>query len=382
MGSTTGFFDEPQGAALFKHTIYGGYVPVWARKVGSRSVGHRLNIFDGFAGAGAYLDGSPGSPMLALEIAASLEEARDLRCFFVERDAAVLQRLAATVAASPAATRATVLHGEVAEHLDTVLAQVAGEPLFAFLDPFGLGIPFDDLVGKLLRRRGPGGARVSTEVLMTFVHAGVYRNAGKLELASEDPAQVANAEAVITNINDNLGGPWWQDIWRAGGRVHDRVAKIRAEYVRRILGAAGPAWRCYQAPVADTWKGKPIYDLLFLTQHPQGVWYFNEAVSSALKTFKERMAPNELLVPQLWEPKDEWQAEIAKNLRRLLAAGRPVHLIDHVGDLYGTTLGHARGTHVRAAIKGLHAAGHTPTDGKGDPLWDLLVQPSARESTG
>src|SRR5207302_9840397 len=49
--SKMGFFDEPQGAAIFKHAVLSDYIPVFTRKVGSRSAGGRVNYLDGFAGA-------------------------------------------------------------------------------------------------------------------------------------------------------------------------------------------------------------------------------------------------------------------------------------------------------------------------------------------
>lgn len=67
----------------------------------------------------------------------------------------------------------SVHHGRVEDHLPHILAGLdASTPLFAFLDPFGLPIPFS-MVVDILRRGGrptsfgrTGGA--ATEVLLTF----------------------------------------------------------------------------------------------------------------------------------------------------------------------------------------------------------------------
>ena len=75
-----GFWDEPQGAAIFKHAVLGRYLPTYASKTGSRSAGGRVGILDGYAGKGWYDDGTPGSPALALDTVTRLGARRDVCC--------------------------------------------------------------------------------------------------------------------------------------------------------------------------------------------------------------------------------------------------------------------------------------------------------------
>jgi hypothetical protein len=256
-------------------------------------------------------------------------------------------------------------------------------PLFAFLDTFGLGVPFEQLTGKLMaraKRRGQVRIGPATEVMINFVHAGLYRTAGKLDIDSTDTAQLRNAETTIADVDANLGGAWWQAMWRSAAPPPARVAAIRDEYLRRVMEAAGPGWAGFRVPVSNTWRGKPIYDLVLLTQHPQGIWFFNEAVSLARGIFREHAEPEFSLVPQLWEPDDEWVGAIEANLRRLLADGRPVKLISYVRELYGETLGVARSKHLRRALRRLHASGLIFTEPKGD-LFGLTVAPTARAAS-
>ncbi len=209
------FFEEPQGAAVFKHALLRQYLRPFVSKTGSRS-GRKVAYLDAFAGAGAYDDGSPGSPQLALATAEALSEIRELRCVFVESDKANFERLSGLIKQSSVAETARAMRGDASDYLDEVMQQVAGLPLFAFVDPFGLGIPFDDLVGKLCKRTSwVNGRRVgpATEILVNFVHAGVYRNASKIVVRSGDRVQRLNAAAVVERVNATLGGDWWQDIW-------------------------------------------------------------------------------------------------------------------------------------------------------------------------
>src|SRR5207253_7863364 len=119
---------------------------------GYSSAGGRVGYVDGYAGAGAYDDGSPASPTLALATAEALAGVRDMQCYFVERDRVVYDRLVAAVKASPASGNAHVIHGDIANELDGILTEVEDAPLFAFLDPFGLGVPFRHLTERLMAR--------------------------------------------------------------------------------------------------------------------------------------------------------------------------------------------------------------------------------------
>src|SRR3954468_24819385 len=68
---TQPFFESKRAAAVLKHAILTGYVAPFAVKTGSTSVDHRVGIIDGYAGAGRYDNGEPGSPAIIAEAARS-----------------------------------------------------------------------------------------------------------------------------------------------------------------------------------------------------------------------------------------------------------------------------------------------------------------------
>jgi len=365
------FFEEPQGAAVFKHALLRQYLRPFVSKTGSRS-GRKVAYLDAFAGAGAYDDGSPGSPQLAMATAEALSGIRELRCFFVESDKANFERLSGLIKQSSVAETARAMRGDASDYLDEVMQQVAGLPLFAFVDPFGLGIPFNDLVGKLCKRTSWANGRrdgPATEILVNFVHAGVYRNASKIIVRSRDRVQRMNAAAVVERVNATLGGNWWQDIWRSGASTDALVASIRTAYAERVVDAAGLGWRHYTVQVQDSWKGKPVYDLILFTQHEQGLWVFNEATSLARQEFREFCNADAELT--LWEPEDEWVAALTGNVHQLLKSGRPIQVIQHIEAIYGATLGFARGTHLRKALRKLDRLGALAEPPKGE--FDVMV---------
>jgi three-Cys-motif partner protein len=180
--SEDSFFEERRGPAILKHGILRGYLQPFASKTGSASRGKRVVYLDGYAGPGVYSNGDPGSPALAAETAERLSRIRTLECIYVERNKHYRERLTALL--SKTNHKWTILPGSIAKELPKALMLAGDAPLFAFFDPFGLGLPFHLLTGSVLSRsdRRPGGARTgpATEVLLNFTLAGLCRNAGHL----------------------------------------------------------------------------------------------------------------------------------------------------------------------------------------------------------
>jgi hypothetical protein len=197
---------------------------------------------------------------------------------------------------------------------------------------------------------GPAATRAKTEVLLTFVHAGIYRSAGKLNVIDNPDVvenQRLNAVATVRRLDQNLGGDWWHELV---GRV-DFVEQVRSRYLTRVLDAAGKQWSCLRVPVADTRGGSAIYDMVLFTRHREGRWFFNEAVSLARGVFERHVDPAKPMT--LFEPPEEWIGVIQGNLKKMLNQGQTVQVIDRLNDVYGETLGYARGKHVKEAAKRL-----------------------------
>jgi three-Cys-motif partner protein len=91
---------------------------------------------------------------------------------------------------------------DVAAVLDEVMAVAENKPMFVFLDPCGVGIPFDAMT-RLLNRNAPS-HQPPTEVLLNFNHAAVRRIGGHLRSPSGN-------EATIRRMDDAVGGTWWHE---------------------------------------------------------------------------------------------------------------------------------------------------------------------------
>ena len=99
--------------------------------------------------------------------------------------------------------QAEAANDEVISGLGQVIDAAEAMPLFLFLDPCGLGLPFPVLVETLT---GPRAARwPPTEVLLNFSLDAVRRIAG--HVTSPTPNETSMAR-----LDEALGGVWWRDL--------------------------------------------------------------------------------------------------------------------------------------------------------------------------
>lgn len=354
-----GFWDEPQGAAVFKHAILRQYAPIFASKVGKYSQAHRVEIIDGYAGQGRYDNGDPASPEQFLETARKLSAIRQVHCTFIEPDFRTfvkLRQLLHETGATP--EEATVLRGTMSEHLESVLTSASGVPIFAFIDPFGIGLSFDETVGQLIARpRSRNGSWTPTELLVSFIRAAVYRQASRRAPATDNPVQLAAGEATANQMDEWLGGGWWRTIADSVDDSDALVAKIRQCYIERILSKAGKGWMCLEVPVADHTTFKPVYDLLFFTRNRQGRWFFNEAVARAREIFTTYCEPGQEGIQALWSPQEDRVSCLMTNLRRVLDRQGYVSFLGDMEEVYGDLLGRGNGSDAKKAAQRLVKAG-------------------------
>ena len=221
------FFGQPQGAAVLKHEVLRKYVPVYARKTGSKT---SVVLLDGYAGPGRYDDGSSGSPELMVGTAQALRGSR-VHCAFVEENPRHCERLQ-TLLADLGDHDSEVFAGDIEQHLGAIVRNSRGKALLVLLDPFGLSIPFNLLSETILHRRRFGQEWQPTEVLLNFSINGINRSAGRLDSSPESPSAAKANETRLRELEDFLGGGWWKPIWRSGAA--NRVEQIFERYLQQI----------------------------------------------------------------------------------------------------------------------------------------------------
>lgn len=345
---------------MLKHGILRRYLEVFATKASTNSEGRRVAFIDGYAGPGTYRDGTPGSPAIALESAervASFRLPRDLRCLFVEEHEGLAEELGVLVGEYEGDHQ--VYCSRIEDCLDDLVAQVQQMPLLAFLDPFGLGMPLERIVEAFLDR--PNVVGRATEVILNFNLTGLPRFGGLLTSTKHNPAR----DAQLAAVDAVMGGPEWRDIWdpKDTEASSDAVAQLFCKQADKL---SNRGWGYYRTGVGDKWDGRADYELILLTSHADGMWLFNQALSGAMEDFYAFCHPDQQTTDAPKLRKQELVDAIAANVRTLLKEKGGLTIKNNVAAVYGDTLGFARETHVRAAIKQLYKEGLTSHDGKGD----------------
>lgn len=381
MVANESFFQRQQAAAVLKHGILKRYPRVFATMAGSMT--GRVVYFDGYAGPGRYADGAPGSPIIAVETAqATSTWDRDVECLFVEKNPLFAANLARTLAAeAPKSMKYSVWTGDVSDYVDRALEVAGGDPMFTLLDPFGTGLSYAALTGKLLGRT----RHQATEVMLNLNLENVWRTGGWLT----GEVQAPGSEKALGRLDAFFGDSWWRDEFRQARRTGDKAsaadaaAAVATEFQRRVLATTG--FQSFAVEVRRRPGQKPLFLMLLFFRHWKAPWKFNDAVSSANGEWREACwqqdmdgieaeFANEDLFGELtgefmrnaeeasWRKgqtqiEAAWVRVIEQNLLGLLVGHSRVQLGHHVREVYGSTLSLARDTHVRQAWDALAAAG-------------------------
>lgn len=358
------FFDTKKPPAILKHGIVKRHLPRFAGKVGRSSRSGRVAVLDTHAGAGYYADGSPGSPALAVTTADALSN-RDVRCLFVERDE---ERHAQLVDLFGEHRHVWIAPcGSFEERFDEVFAAIGDDPLFAFLDPYGFPPPFR-LIERLMQRSDHLNGRdigPVTELLINFSVRAVQRTGALLDSQKANPAQAKQ----LTHLTDMFGGTYWEELWR-DAPDSERVELLLTSYMKDLKNL-GPGWMVFAVPVAPGIGLAPVYYLIFCTRSEHGVFSFSEACSLAVREYYAAVHGTSVEDLELDAFGDqEWVPLLARNIERLLSQG-DIRVLEQLPAIYGDLFGLARTTHVRKAVKRLHAQGATPSSGVGkiEEMW-------------
>jgi three-Cys-motif partner protein len=373
MSSNQDFFLSPQAAAIYKHKLLKSYIPAWAGKVGSTSRGGRVVVYDAYSGPGRYTDAQPGSPELLVDTAEAMAKLRSVYTVFSDKEPDYCDRLEQLLAEKGiSGTTYEVRRGPVETHVESVLAAAGDLPLFVFLDPYGLTVPFERVVHILKSRDKPGYSRPlqpKTELLMNFSYEAVRRISGALRSTKDYTAKAAQIAALDTA----LGGDWWHPI--AVEESDGWVDQVLAGYANRVRDAAGVGGYI-TVSVADSLEAKPVYELILFTRHRDGLWEMATAMSYARKEWRQWLVDRheeatggqtELRGLDFDDDESAWVREIEANVEGILRQFDSFVVQEQLGEVLGRTLGLARETHVRKALKSLFAH-HVVRD---DPIGQL-----------
>ncbi|MYS19879.1 three-Cys-motif partner protein [Streptomyces sp. DvalAA-14] len=382
-GTKTTYWNDRELPSVLKHNLLGRYIPQFGGMTGSRD--GRVVYLDGYAGEGRYESGEAGSAEIAMRVASKHLKQHGLRwtCFFTERELksfTKLEKIAGIYRAQGVDAR--VHHGDVDGVLNEVLVTATNLPLFLFLDPCGLGLPWDRLTEAMALRRSPK-LWPPTEFLMNFSMVAVRRLGGNARSAK-------GVERSSERFDEVCGGRWWRDFFPTGKEpALDADEAVAAEYARRLEAATGMLVR--SVPVAKAPHLKPVYHLVYGTWRQHGLWVFGDSAARArdewwkkLEFAEEENEPDALFSATSVtrpDPKVVLAAAVpamAQNIEGLLRRGRAFKLVDHTLDVFGDYYGQVTEGAARAAVKLLHEQGRTPSTGiskNKEKTRDLIVEP-------
>jgi three-Cys-motif partner protein len=374
-GTGGGYWADKALPSVFKHDLLKRYVPQFGGMTGSQSLEKRVVYLDGYAGEGRYENGDPASAEIALRVASYLQSkvGLTLDCFFNESQPKSYSRLQEVVQGYQARGVSAQAHrGEVDGILDHIVERAQRVPLFLFLDPCGLVLPQGRLVDVLARKRPH--RRPATELLMNFSMMAVWRLGGHVRSPKGN-------ENSLKRFDDVCGGTWWREYFAEAvasrakeGAAEDAIEAVAAEYAHRLQQHTG--MHVQSVPVSHSPRKRAVYRLVFATRSPYGLWVFGDTVARARTTWWQTLEEREddaalfsmtsLSRPDPKEIEAQAVPAIADNLAALLArTGRPVKLVDHTMEVFGTFYGQITEPVVRQAVRLLHEQGKTPSNGVG-----------------
>lgn len=225
---------EPHTRA--KHEILKRYLQAWFPIMAQGNA--RIIVLDGFAGPGEYIDGSEGSPVIALSTllnhSVALSYGNEVIFYFIEADAPRSQHLEVLLASKyPDGTlpsnitwqivnaRFDVHVSSLLDELDSARSRLA--PTFAFVDPFGYSQTPMAVISRLMNHP-------KCEVFVNFM----YEEANRF-MNWEKPEH-------DTHYDGLFGTQDWREIRQIPLSAAERERRIRNLYARQLTVAGGATY--------------------------------------------------------------------------------------------------------------------------------------------
>ena len=254
---------KPKEHSQIKETILESYLKAWYMKTTSGF--RRVCYVDTCSGPGIFDNGMLGSPMIALKMAYEAWK-RHPSCIyefmFCDMNSDFLRKLKENVAEQigcyekefNSVVRVSFYECDFLEEFDRILQGVKkkGTASFLFIDPFNAStVPFATIA------KAVEGA--STEVLYNFMHSDINRN--KNLMSSEKKVRIMGGDCNVGKLAS--------------------VPTIRDEFIANLREKTGAYIMHYTMKTSNR---SPLYDLIHLTKHCDGLSIMKEVMSSLSKT--------------------------------------------------------------------------------------------------
>jgi three-Cys-motif partner protein len=362
------YWESPTLQSKIKHCMMSKYVPIFLGR--TSAISGKVLVLDGYAGRGSYEDGSPGSAGMLLQWALDRKQHGtkpvDYILRFYEKDKTSFSYLMHMVDEYKSkGVNVVAERADVVTHLPKVVEEAAGIPLFLFVDPTGVGLPFNDLVAALNRPRNAKGWP-PTEALINLSYDAIRRIGGHVTSDSSN-------EKTMATLDETMGGNWWREHF-ADGVTPEAVDEVVIGFIERIGHRTG----CFIAaiPVRRDTHHQPLYSLVFASRNRRSEWHVGDIAAKCLD--EGRIAADEAagrltLSPRRKDLEDAALRDIEDNLLRLVAQVGEITVGDYPEQIFGDDdWGEVGERIVRRAIQSLHKKGLTPSTGVGSQKTEYL----------
>ncbi|KZF16994.1 three-Cys-motif partner protein TcmP [Rhodococcus sp. EPR-134] len=363
VGAGDNYWRDNRLPGILKHRIIRRYLPLYLARTSSKD--GRAVYIDGYAGRGFYENGEAGSAGLLMEFALEAQGEYILRLF--EKDKTNYEHLnSAAEKFAAEGVNVKCERGDIVDKIENTVTEADGLPLFLFLDPCGVGLPFEMVVSAM--NRPAAGEWPPTELLMNFSWEAIRRIGGHV-------SSPRGSEKTLKRLDTALGGDWWREHFLSG-TSDEAVEAVVDGFINRL----GAATNCSVAslPVRRKPSHKPIYSLVYATRSPRGFWHFADITAKSLEDV--RIAHEALAEPGFFSiatPQQDAEnaalPDIEKNILSILEKRSEFIVGDFPFLVFGEHIGTVGEKIVRKAIKSLHRQGRTPSTGVGGKTENLKV---------
>lgn len=270
------FFVEKKEWSVVKDELLGCYFMPYVSKI--LLTYKPLVYIDCFAGKGRFEDGSPGSPIIALDIikqcqASTTATGTSIEATFIDLNyAADLQE---NLKDYP---WVKIVSGKYEDNIRSILKNKSGCNVFLYIDPYGIKALQCTLFDDFARGRFN-----SIELLINMNSFGFIREACHAmgttfddkeifdDLVEYEPTKMAASEKSIKELNEIAGGDYWQAIITAYKNHeingYEAEAQFAEKYCMRMMNSYTYV---LNMPLRIKRGQRPKYRLIHATNHRDG----------------------------------------------------------------------------------------------------------------
>ena len=287
------FFDEQKPWSRLKNRILGSYLPPYLAKVAR--LRKRIILLDAFAGPGAFLDGTAGSPLIICDAAERYAKGEYV-AYFINNNLLHHNTLKA-ILGEKGLESAIPSYGDAISTISQLISNLRDETLFLYIDPYGLDCEFDSLRPLLERDK-----KSSTEILINLHMPISHRLGSRNAVLGDDPVD-SRVQSYHDKLTRVYGGDYWiQDlILNDHANAKDRERALVAHY-REKLASTGYLTFTGTCPIREKTESATKYFMVFASRHPDSMLLFNDEMCKCYNSYMHDQDSQDTLFSNLtWQ---------------------------------------------------------------------------------